>query len=174
VILGVVIAILVIVLVQVAIIEPNEIIKQENYYKTETRVRMDNIRQAEILWDKKKKSFTDNLDSLISFIKNDSYVAEVVAGIDSVTGRSTNPFKVLSDGNFTPESLYLSPKSGTRYIVKVDTSIQPDTVINRRGQIIKVDTIISIGTRYYIEDVDGYGTIGDINNDARKNTASWE
>jgi hypothetical protein len=31
-----------------------------------------------------------------------------------------------------------------------------------------------IGTKYYIEDPDGYGSVGSLSNDALKNTASWE
>ena len=58
-------------LIRVAIIEPNEIIEQERYYKSESRLRMSNIREAEILWYEKYGNYTDNLDSLVYFIKND-------------------------------------------------------------------------------------------------------
>ena len=60
------------------------------------------------------------------------------------------------------------------YILQIDTSIVIDTVVNRRGKITRVDTTISLGSRYYVEDPDGYGTIGSLDNDALKNTASWE
>jgi hypothetical protein len=49
-----------------------------------------------------------------------------------------------------------------------------DTVVNQRGRILRVDSTVTIGNLYYIEDPDGYGTIGSIDNDALKNTASWE
>ena len=49
-----------------------------------------------------------------------------------------------------------------------------DTTINRRGVVTRVDTNITLGTRYYLEDPDGYGTVGDLYNDALKNTSSWE
>ncbi len=173
-ILGVVILILTIVLIMVAIVEPGRVLKEEKYFKEETRLRMDNIRQAQILWQKKNKKFTADLDSLIQFIKTDDFVAKAIAGKDTVTGKSTNPFKVLTHGEFTPESLYYSARSRSRFIVQVDTSIQPDSIINRRGDLLRVDTVISIGNRYYIEDVDGYGSIGDLSSDAKKNTASWE
>lgn len=174
VILGVVIAILVLVLVKVAIIDPSDVLEKENYYKTESRMRMDNIRQAEILWQKKYKKYTDNLDSLINFVKSDESVAAVVAGIDTITHKSTNPFNNLTTGIFSADSLFTSPKTSSRYILQVDTTVQPDSIINARGKLIKVDTLITIGTRYYIEGPDGYGSIGDVNSDAKKNTASWE
>jgi len=158
----------------VAIVEPERVLKEEKYFKEETRLRMDNIRQAQILWQKKNKKFTDDLDSLVQFIKNDDFVAKTIAGKDTVTGKSTNPFKILAHGQFSADSLFYSPKSRSRFIVQVDTSIQPDSVIDRRGNLLRVDTVISIGNRYYIEDVDGYGSVGDLSSDARKNTASWE
>ena len=97
-----------------------------------------------------------------------------MVGIDTLTNRSTNPFKDLSNGNFEPDSILLTPKSGNPYIVKVDTSITIDTVINRRGRIVKIDTTTVIGSLYFLECPDGYGTIGDLESAALKNTASWE
>ena len=49
--LWVVIIILTVVLVQVAILEPTEITRQENYFKSESRLRMTNLKQAEILYE---------------------------------------------------------------------------------------------------------------------------
>jgi hypothetical protein len=173
-------------LIHVAIIEPSQVIEQEKYYKTESRARMNNLRQAEILWEDKYGNYTDNIDSLIYFIKNDTGVANVVLGYDSITMRPTNPFgklaavePFLSDSGdtlfkFNPDSLFRSPKSFRRFIVKVDTSVDIDTVINRRGRIVKVDTIVTIGQRYVIENPDSKDKIGDLFSDALKNTASWE
>ena len=93
---------------------------------------------------------------------------------DSTTMKPANPFKPLSDGKFTPDSLFRTPKSQRPFIVQIDTSVSKDTVINQRGQILRVNTKKVIGTRYYIEDPDGYGTIGSLDNDALKNTSSWE
>ncbi len=168
------IAVLTFVLIKVAYLDPNEVIEKEKYYKQESRLRMSNLRSAERLWEVKNKQFTDNLDALIEFLKNDPSVVAAINGVDSVTGRSTNPFVKLSDGNLVWDSLFTSPKSGRRYLVQVDSSIVADTVIDRRGRIIKVDTVKTIGQRYYIECPDGYGTIGDLRSDAMKNTASWE
>lgn len=172
--LYVIILILAIVLIQVAIIEPQNVVEQEKYYKAESRARLSNLREAEKLWEEKHGKFTDNIDSLIHFVLTDELVAQRVAGVDTITGRQTNPFKNLSVGSFVTDSLFHSPKSIRPYILQVDTSTHLDTVINRRGQIVSVDTTITIGTRYLIECPDGYGKIGDLYSDARKNTASWE
>lgn len=177
---------LVFLLIYVAIIEPNQVTAMEKYYKTESRARMNNLRQAQILWEDKHESYTDNIDSLIHFIKTDTGVANTVLGYDTITMRSTNPFGNLTETEpfindsgdtlfkFNPDSLRLTPKSHSRFIVKVDTTVDIDTVINRRGKIVKVDTITTIGQRYVIENPDSKDKIGDLFSDALKNTASWE
>jgi hypothetical protein len=68
----------------------------------------------------------------------------------------------------------VSPKSRQRFIVKIDTTLSVDTVITTRGRFVRVDSTLKIGTKYLIEDPDGYGSIGSIESDALKNTASWE
>jgi hypothetical protein len=162
-------------LIHVAIIEPNRFIEEEKYYKTESRIRMENLREAQILWNKAKGQFTDNLDSLIYFIKTDTNVQKLRVGFDSLMMRPTDPFDdLVSTESFVADSLYRSPKTFQRYIVQVDTSVSMDTVIDRRGRIVKVDTNIVIGQLYLIQDPDGYGTIGDLFSEALKNTASWE
>ena len=172
--LYVVIAILTIVLIKVAIVDPREYVAQEKYFKSESRLRMHNIKEAEILWERKNKSFTDNLDSLIYFIKYDPYVDSVTTTFDSLIMKIPNPFSPLNHGEFTADSLKLSPKSFSEYILQIDTSMVIDTVVNRRGKITRIDSTITLGKRYYLEDPDGYGTIGSLDNDALKNTASWE
>ena len=169
-----VIAILTILLIKVAIIDPRAYVATEKYNKTESRLRMDNIKEAEILWEKKKGKYTDNLDSLISFVKYDPMVDSVKTAFDSLTMKIANPFKPLSNGEFVPESLKYSPKTHSIYILQIDTSVVVDTVINRHGKITRIDTTITLGTKYYLKDPDGYGTIGSLESDALKNTASWE
>jgi len=169
-----VIAILSVILIKVAIIDPNNAVEQDKFWRTESRLRMNNIKAAEILFQKKYGSYTDNLDKLISFVKEDKFVDSVVNAFDSLTMRPANPFKPLSHGEFTPESLKLSPKSFQAYILQIDTSISIDTTINRRGAVVKVDTVRVLGTKYFLEDPDGFGTVGDLFNDALKNTSSWE
>ena len=169
-----VIAILTIILIKIAIIDPHEYVKAEKYNRTESRLRMDNIKEAQILWEKKNGNYSGNLDELISFIKFDPYVDSTINTFDSLMMKIANPFNPLSSGEFTPDSLMFTPKTHTPYILQIDTSVVIDTVINRRGKITRVDTTINFGTRYYLEDPDGYGTIGSLETDALKNTASWE
>ena len=169
-----VIAILSVILIKVAIIDPKNAVEQERFFRTESRLRMNNIKAAEILYQKKFGNYTDDLNKLISFIKEDKYVDSVMNAFDSLTMKPANPFKPLSNNEFTPESLKLSPKSFQPYVLQIDTSISVDTTINRRGVVVKVDTIRVLGTKYYLEDPDGYGSVGDLFNDALKNTSSWE
>jgi hypothetical protein len=169
-----VIAILSVLLIKVAIIDPKEAVEQEKFFRTESRLRMNNIKSAQILFQKKFGNYTDNLDKLIQFVKEDKFVDSVMNAFDSLTMKPSNPFKPLSNGEFTPESLKLSPKSFQAYIIQIDTSISVDTTINRRGVVVKIDTTRQLGTKYFLEDPDGYGTVGDLYNDALKNTSSWE
>jgi hypothetical protein len=169
-----VIAILTVLLVKVAIIDPHEYVTIEKYNKNESRLRMENIKEAEILWERKYGNYAGNLDTLIAFIQYDPYVDSVVNSFDSLIMKPANPFKPLTHGEFVPESLKWTPKSHSVYILKIDTAVVLDTVINRRGKITRIDTTITFGTRYYLEDPDGYGSIGSLESDALKNTASWE
>ena len=106
-----VIAILAVILIKVAILDPKDAVEQEKFWKTESRLRMNNIKAAQILHQKKFGNYIDNLDKLISFVKEDKFVDSVVNAFDSLTMKPANPFKTLAHGQFTPESLKLSPKS---------------------------------------------------------------
>lgn len=161
-------------LIQVAIIEPRETVKLQNYYKSETRLRMMNLRESQILFEQKHGYFTDDLDSLINFVKTDSVVNAKITGTDSITGRSSNPFENLTVGAFVPDSLFKSPRSGKYFLMEVDSSLIVDTVIDRRGRIKGIDSTFVRGTRYVIQSPDSKDKIGDKDNDALKNTASWE
>jgi len=173
-ILYVVIAILLVILIKVAIIDPADHIQKEEYYISESHLRMDNIRQAQILWQNDNEQFTDNLSELVSYVNTDSAIQQLIVGIDTLTNRSTNPFKFLTAGEFTPDSLMFSPKSHSPYILQIDTTVTIDTVINRRGKLVRVDTTTVIGSLYYVECPDGYGTVGDLESPTLRNTASWE
>ena len=184
--LYVIMAVLVFLLIQVAIVEPTEVTARNRYYKTESRARMDNLRQAQILWEETHENYTDNIDSLVHFIKNDSSVVNTILGYDTISQRSTNPFVPLttfelfiSDSGdtlfkFNPDSLFVTPKSHKRFIVKVDSTLDIDTITNRRGTIVNIDSIVTIGQKYVIENPDSKDKIGDLFSDALKNTASWE
>jgi hypothetical protein len=168
-----VVAILVVILIQVAIVEPREIVAMEKYNKTEARLRMKNLREAQLLFFKKNEKFTNSLDDLISFI-NTPFVDSVRKSFDSASNRPMDPFLDLTSGVFSPESLYYTPKSHQKFIMEIDTTTSLDSVFTNRGRFVRIDTTIRIGTKFRIEDPDGYGTIGDLMNDALKNTASWE
>jgi hypothetical protein len=169
-----VIIILALVLIKVAIIDPKSAVEMQKYYTTEARLRMDNLKQGEILWDAEYGRFTDNLDSLVNFIKTSPFVDSVMHGFDTLSNRSTNPFKNLSSGTFAAESLYFTPRTHQRFYLSVDTTTSADTVINRRGKITRIDTNTTMGNLYMIEDPDGHGTVGSTNDEALKNTSSWE
>ncbi len=173
-ILYVIIIALTYVLIRVAIVDPKDVVETAKYNRAEARARLLNLREGQILWEKQNGQFTDDLNALVEFIKNDTMVAKVVAGFDSVAQQSTNPFEVLGHGEFTPESLLTSPYSGNPFVVKVDTTIDVDTVMNRRGKIIRIDSTVTIGKRYEITCPDNKDKIGDVYSDALKNTASWE
>ncbi|HQI40979.1 MAG: hypothetical protein B6D44_06370 [Ignavibacteriales bacterium UTCHB2] len=169
-----IIAILTVLLIKVAVLDPQEQIDKENYFKKETRLRMTNLKEAQILWQRKNGSFTSSLDGLINFIKNDKYVDSVRNSFDSLRQKPADPFKVLSNGAFIPDSLFLSPKVNQRFVMGIDSTVVSDTVINPQGKVLRVEKKIVKGTKYYIEDPAGYGSIGSIDNEALKNTASWE
>ncbi len=173
--LYVIIIVLAYVLIRVAIIDPKEVIEAEKYYKTESRARMLNLRQAQILFEDEYGKYTDNLDTLINYIKTDTTIQKKITGFDTLNQRSTNPFKDLPSGEFNPDSLYHTPRSLENYYMIVDTLIIPDTVIDRRGRVIRIDSNVTIGQKYFINDPDGFGQIGDsLFNQALLNTASWE
>jgi len=169
-----VIVILIIVLIKVAIIDPKEIVEVEKYNKKESRLRMSNLKEAEVLYEKKFGKFTNNLDSIVHFIKNDPLVDSIMKAMDPRTQKPANPFIPLTHGEFTPDSLFKTPKSQQMYIIQIDTTLDIDTVINLRGKILRVDSTTTIGSKYFINDPDGYGTVGSLENDALKNTTSWE
>ena len=61
-----VVVILAALLIKVAIIDPKDEVALENYNKTESRLRMKNIKEAQILWEKKFGRFTGSIDSLVN------------------------------------------------------------------------------------------------------------
>ncbi len=172
--LYIVIAVLVYLLVRVAIMEPKAIVSLEKYAKKESRLRMENIKEAQILFQKKFGHFTASMDSLVNFVKTSAYVDSIRNGFDSLSRRPTDPFKKLAEGKFVPDSLFATPKSHRPYIVQIDTSVVTDTIYTPQGKVKRVETRTVIGSRYYVEDPDGYGTVGSVESDALKNSLSWE
>ncbi|MBN1637896.1 MAG: hypothetical protein JW866_02945 [Ignavibacteriales bacterium] len=208
-ILYVVIVILIYLLIKVAIVDPKETMAKENFFKKESRTRMENLRELQILWEKKNKAYTDDITKLVEFFKTEKEVQALINAVDtlgkvevdvkdengnvigvrdSIATKSKNPFRtLLGDDPSKPETqigpgdieqwaslLVYSPKSKNPYIMKVDTTTESDTVIDRRGNVIKVNTNTVTGKRWMVECPDGYGKIGDVMQDALKNAASWE
>lgn len=179
-----VIVVLVVILIQVSITGPTEILRTKEYNKTESRLRMTNLKHAQILYEQKHDKFSDNLDTLVNFIRSDSSVLDLMAAFDTVKIykidgdttilKSKNPFSNLVSGPFNYDSLYTSPRSGNMFIVQIDTLLEIDTVINRRGQIVKIDSITTIGKRYLIKSPDSDDKIGDVDSDALLNTENWD
>ena len=141
--LKIVIVVLVAVLVWV-IYDPYARMEQELAFRKESRLRMVNLRQAQLLYLDRNGRYSANLDSLILFIKRDT---AIVAITDSI-------FKPLADGTFNAESLKYAPKSHRPFSLEVD------------------DT--SVVKKYLLQDPDGYGTIGSLDDNSKVNKASWE
>ncbi len=124
--------------------EPYQIREQEGNYKKESRLRMMNIRAAQLNFISENGRYCSTLDSLVMFIKTKLDSGRIDASI----------FKPLTHGSFELDSLLHSPKSHRPYSLQsVET-----TVIKK----------------YLLEDPDGYGSIGSLTDDTRVNKASWE
>jgi hypothetical protein len=124
--------------------EPFDIVREEEINLRESRLRMSNIRSAQMFYFKHHDAYITDLDSLIYWIQTDSLV---IAKSDSL-------FVPLAESPFVPESLRYSPKSHRVYRMVVD------------------DT--SATKRYLIEDPDGYGSIGSLTDVSLLHRATWE
>ncbi|MCK6606491.1 MAG: hypothetical protein L6Q59_16465 [Ignavibacteriaceae bacterium] len=166
-----IVVVLVVILIKIAVIDPKEIVQQEKYYQKESRLRMLLLRDAQQAYFSVKGKFTTSVDSLINFLKSPEG-EKLYMAIDSITNKPV--YKNLYANKGLIDSLRKTPKSLQPYIVLVDTSRSFDSTVTAAGRLLKVDTTITVGTKYRIEDPDGYGTVGDLSNDALKNSASWE
>lgn len=124
--------------------EPYKIREQEELYKKESRLRMINIRAAQLTFISESGRYCSTLDSLVTYIKEKLQAGTMDASI----------FKPLTHGSFEPDSLLHSPKS-----------LQPYSLQSVETTVIK---------KYLLEDLDGYGSIGSLTDDMRVNKASWE
>jgi hypothetical protein len=84
-ILYIVIAILAVILIKVAIIYPKDVVEKERFFRTESRLRMNNLKEAVILGRKEFGTLTDNLNKLITFMKEDKFVDSLVNVSDALT-----------------------------------------------------------------------------------------
>ncbi|HWP82241.1 MAG TPA: hypothetical protein VNN76_06270 [Bacteroidota bacterium] len=124
--------------------EPYQVREREENYKKESRLRMMNIRTAQLQYISEKGVYANSLDTLVAFVKEKLAAGAIDPSI----------FKPLSHGAFTPDSLLKTPKSQRPYSLQT----VEQTVIKK----------------YLLEDPDGYGSIGSLTDDTRVNKASWE
>jgi len=92
--------------------EPYQIREEEESFKRESRARMLNIRQGQLLYIGAYGSYAMNLDTLIAFIRTrpDSLLATY--------------FQPLTMSGFVPESLMHTPKTWRPYqLTAVDTTV---------------------------------------------------
>lgn len=124
--------------------EPFEVIRTEDRQRTESRLRMTNLRNAQMFYFRQYQTYQRDVDSLITWIQSDSLV---VAKSDSL-------FRPLRLGEFVADSLRYSPRSHRRYVIEVDDS--------------------SATHRYYIECPDGFGYVSSIDDLSQLHRPSWE
>lgn len=92
--------------------EPYQVREEEEAYRRESRARMMNIRQAQLLFIGAHGKYATSLDSLIAFIRT----------VPDTTAQKH--FFPLVNSAFVPESLLHTPKSWRRYyMMAVDTTV---------------------------------------------------
>ncbi len=126
------------------IYEPYQIREQERQFRHESRLRMLNVREAQLQHINRFFRYNSSVDSLVQFIR-DSLIAQNI---------NLERFRPLSHGLFTPESLLYSPRTHRPYILMADDTSR-----------IK---------KYFLQCPDGHGSIGSMDDDTRVNKASWE
>ncbi len=125
----------------VSVTEPYAVIERQQALRDQTRQRMDYVRQALIRYENVEDGYPSSLDSLVIFVRQDSFMQ---ANWDS-----------LFDVSITPESLLVSPRSGSRFTYAV----------NDTGRV----------NIYLLGDPDSEDHIGsEIPDVTRINAASWE
>ncbi len=161
-----------VILLKVVYLDPMKASEQEENYKTESRLRMYNLRSAQKVYFDKNQKFCGNIDELISFIRSLGIDSTLPSGRDSLESEFT--FKPLSNGKFVVDSLKFSPKVYLPYSFALDSSRVIDSVYAEDGEFIRVDTSFIKGNRFKITDPSGYGSVGNLFFDALKYSASWE
>jgi hypothetical protein len=124
--------------------EPYKIREQEEMYKRESRLRMQNIRTAQLKYIEFRGTYARSITDLVEFVK---------AGLAS-DSLNVGMFRPLTSGSFVPESLLYSPKTWKLW----ELSVVDTTAIKK----------------WYVEDPNGYGSIGSLTDDSKVNKASWE
>ncbi|MBK7866298.1 MAG: hypothetical protein IPJ75_04495 [Ignavibacteriales bacterium] len=166
------IIILAVALLKVAYIDPKKYSEQEENFKTESRLRMYNLRSAQKAYFDKNERFCGNIDELIGFLRSLGLDSTLTLGSDSL--ESEFVFRPLSNGKFVIDSLKFSPKIYLPYSFALDSARVIDSVFAENGDFIRVDTTFTPGNRFKITDPSGYGSVGNLFFDALKYSASWE
>jgi hypothetical protein len=166
------IVLLSILLVKIAYFDPKLESEVAEYYKSESRLRMHNLRCAQRAYFEKNKRFCGKIDELIAFVNSSEagIIMDSTIGLDS----ALFSFKLLSNGELTADSLKFSTKVHTPYPILLDTVRVLDSVFSKKGEYIRVDTSFTLGSRFKIIDPSGYGSVGNLYFDATKFSASWE
>lgn len=111
----------------VSITEPWEVVERQEALTQATRARMDDIRTALINYEREHDRFPLTLDSLVTYIEQDSVMQ---ASRDSIFGDT-----------FTLDSLLYSPRTGQRFEYAVNDTARVKTYLLRDP-----DTDDQIGT----------------------------
>ncbi len=98
-----------------SITEPYKAIEREQELTRITRLRMDDIRAAMIRYEVVNSRYPSTLDSLITFVKEDSLF-------------QANPDSVFGPG-FNPDSLAFSPRSGRQFELAVNDTARVKTYL---------------------------------------------
>ncbi len=128
-----------------SITAPYDRIERQREITQMTRQRMTQIRTAMVRHNEVRDGYPQSLDSLVEFVKTDSLL---VNARDSV-------FELAEGTEFNPDSLPFSPRTGNRFELEVNDTLETPTYVLRDP-----DSRDSIGT-----------TTGDITD---LNAASWE
>lgn len=166
------IVILAVTLLKVVYLDPKEISEQEENFKTESRLRMYNLRSAQKAYFDKNERFCGNIDELIVFIKSLGLDSTLFLGKDSIDTEFA--FRPLSNGKFVVDSLKFSTKVYLPFPVALDSTRVIDSVFAVNGDFLRVDTTFTAGNRFKITDPSGYGSVGNLFFDALKYSVSWE
>ncbi|KAB2909240.1 MAG: hypothetical protein LC102_00710 [Ignavibacteriales bacterium] len=166
------IVILALLLIKVAYLDPSDYAQKEEFYKTETRMRLHNLRAAERAWFELHGSFCGNIDTLIAFVRSSE--AAIVLDSTKNLDKSTFGFQYAGQEDFIADSMKLSPKLFLPFIIQLDTFRVIDSVFSEKGEFTRVDTTAGYGSRFRIIDPAGFGSVGNLHFDALIYSASWE
>lgn len=98
-----------------SIVSPYEEIERQKEITELTRDRMDDVRQAMIVYQRNNGRFVSTLDSLVMWLKTDSVMS---ATVDSVFG-----------AGFQADSLPFSPRTGNRFTLAINDTSRTHTYL---------------------------------------------